>query len=131
MASQEGPRALHSQDQVVVVDRSHQEPGRHTAVARAADSLDRVVGVLEVEHGRSRAEESDLHSRAEAAVRRMVPGLEADILDPGVDGSPDRAVADRKADRKVADIVDSLVVVVRSLAVGVDVLNEESELEAL
>lgn len=130
MAWQEDPRVLHSLDPVVEVDRSHPEPGRHTAVVRAVDSLDR-VGDLEVEDGRSRAEVSVLHSRAEAAERRTVPGLGADSLGLEAEGSPDRAVADHKAGRKVAGIVDSWVVVVRSLAVGVDVLNEGSELESL
>lgn len=121
---------LHNLDRVEEADCSRQEWGYHTAVVHRVDSLDR-VGVLEVEDGRIRAEVSVLHSHAEAAVRHMVPGLGADNLDLEAEGNPDQAVADHKAGRKVADIVGSLVVVVRSLVVGVDVLNEVSELESL
>lgn len=121
---------LRSLDRVEEVDRNRQEPVRHTAAVHVVDSRDQ-VGVLEVEDGRSRAEVSVRHTRAAAAVRRTGPGLGADSLVLEAVGSPDRAVADHMAGRRVAGTVDSLVVVVRSLVVGVGVLNEELELESL
>lgn len=124
MASLAGPLVIHIQVPVEELDHTRLVEAHRRAAVQAADIL-LGLEVLGVGDGHSRVGANGHRSHAAAAALHTAPGLEVvHSLVLGV-GSLAREVA---PDR---NILGSLVVAGNSLAVGMDVLNEELEIESL